>query len=146
MKSSRARRFSFAPLLTLAGVGLAVFGLARRRDPQFFSGKAVILAGGSRGLGLAMARLLHAEGARLALLARDADELDRARRDLTGGNGASSSEILTVPCDLAQPDQIKAAIAQAAAHFGGVDVLINNAGTIQVGPLQNQACRISRKP
>ena len=139
MKSSRARRSSFAPLLTLAGVGLAVFGLARRRrDPHFFAGKAVVLAGGSRGLGLAMARILHAEGARLALLARDADELDRARRDLLGGNGASSSEILTVPCDLAQPDQIKSAVAQAAAHFGGLDVLINNAGTIQVGPLQNQ--------
>ncbi len=139
MKTSRARRTSLAPLLTLAGVGVAVFGLVRRRDPQFFSGKVVVLAGGSRGLGLAMARLLHAEGARLALLARDADELDRARHDLTSGNGASlSSEILTVPCDLAQPDQIKAAVARVAAHFGGVDVLINNAGTIQVGPLQNQ--------
>ena len=85
-----------------------------------------------------MARLLHAEGANLALLARDAAELDRARLDLLSGNGVTPAEILTVPCDLAQPDAIKTAIATVAARFGGVDVLINNAGTIQVGPLQNQ--------
>ena len=142
MKASRARRSSFSSLLILAGVGLtAAYGFARwRRDPRFFAGKTVVLSGGSRGLGLVMARLLHAEGAQLALLARDAEELDRARQDLLAGgkSGAPSSEVFCVPCDLSQPAQIKAAIAAAAAHFGGIDVLINNAGTIQVGPLQNQ--------
>ena len=139
MKPSRARRSSFPSLLTLAGAGLAAYGFSRwRRDPRFFAGKVVVISGGSRGLGLVMARLLHAEGAKLALLARDAEELDRARHDLAGGNGAASPEVFTVPCDLSQPGQIKMAIAAVAAHFGGIDALINNAGTIQVGPLQNQ--------
>ena len=140
MHSSRARRSASSPFVTLAGVGLAFYGFSRwRRDPRFFAGKVVVLTGGSRGLGLVMARRLHAEGASLALLARDADELDRARRDLTtGADTAPSAEVFTLPCDLSQPTQIKDAIAAVAARFGGIDVLINNAGTIQVGPLQNQ--------
>lgn len=141
MPFSRRRRSVSPSLITLAGVSFAFYRFSRpRRDPRFFAGKVVVLSGGSRGLGLVMARLLHAEGATLALLARDADELDRARHDLIGANdGASpSAEISTVPCDLSQPAQIKTAIAAVAARFGGIDVLINNAGTIQVGPLQNQ--------
>ena len=125
MKSSRARRSVSSPLITLAGVGFAFYSFSRwRRDPRFFAGKVVVLTGGSRGLGLVMARLLHAEGAILALLARDAGELDRARRDLTGaGNGASpSAEVFTLPCDLSQPGQIKDAIAAVAAR------LVSNAG------------------
>lgn len=125
----------------MAGVGVAAFGLFSRwrRDPQFFSGKVVILAGGSRGLGLVMARMLRAEGAHLALLARDADELDRARLDLLDADGGTAApEVFTVPCDLTQSAQIKDAITRVAGHFGRVDVLVNNAGVIQVGPLQNQ--------
>ena len=133
MKRSRS---SSRPLLTLAGLGLAAYGWSRwRQDPRFFAGKVVVIAGGSRGLGLVLARRLRAEGARLALIARDPDELARARHDLTTGGGAG--EVLTVPCDLGQPAQIKDAVATVADHYGRIDALFNVAGMIQAGPLQN---------
>ena len=121
-------------LLTLAGLAAAAYGWSRwRRDSRFFAGKVVVITGGSRGLGLVIARQLRAEGALLALVARDADELARARHDLD----ADEREVLTVPCDLAQPAQIKEAVATVARHFGRIDALFNVAGTIQVGPLQD---------
>ena len=131
MKSSRS---SSRPLLTLAGLALAAYGWSRwRRNPKFFAGKVVVVTGGSRGLGLIIARRLRAEGARLALVARDTDELERARQDL----GADDGEVLTVPCDLSQPARIKEAVAAVASHFGRIDALFNVAGIIQAGPLQN---------
>ena len=131
MKSSR----SSSPFLPLAGLALAGFAYAKlRRDPRFFAGKVVAVTGGSRGLGLCVARRLQKEGASLALLARDADELEEARRELAGLGG---KEILTVPCDVSHPEEIKEAVATIKARFGRLDVLINVAGTIQVGPLAN---------
>lgn len=124
------------PLLALAGVALAAYGLARlRRNPQFFAGKVVVLSGGSRGLGLVLARQLFAEGASVALLARDAGELARAAAGLAAGNGTGG--IFTHPCDLTQPEQIKEAVAAVAARFGRIDVLFNVAGMISVGPLEH---------
>lgn len=129
MKSSRR---SSHPLLTLAGLALAAYGWSRwRRDPKYFAGKVVVIAGGSRGLGLVIARLLRAEGARLALVARDVDELARAQEEL------GTDEVLTVPCDLSQPAQITDAVAAVARRFGRIDALFNVAGMIQAGPLQN---------
>ncbi len=131
MKSSRA---SSRSLWTLAGLALAAYGWSQwRRDPLFFAGKVVVITGGSRGLGLVIARRLREEGALLALVARDADELERARLDL----GVTAGEVLTVPCDLTQLAQIKEAVAAVTRHFGRIDALFNVAGVIQVGPLQN---------
>lgn len=135
-KSMKSSRSSSSPLLTLAGLALAGFAYAKlRRDPQFFAGKAVLISGGSRGLGLEIARRLHAEGASLALLARDKDELDRARAELTADGGPG--RVFTVPCDLTRREEIKDAVASAARQLGKLDVLINDAGLIQVGPLAN---------
>jgi NAD(P)-dependent dehydrogenase (short-subunit alcohol dehydrogenase family) len=98
-----------------------------------FDGKSVLIFGGSRGLGLVLARELAAEGARVTLAARDAEELDRAREDIEErGLGAG-----TVVCDIRQQRQVDAAIAQVAAERGGLDVLINDAGIIQVGPVEH---------
>lgn len=93
------------------------------------AGKVVLITGGSRGLGLVMARQLVAQGARVAICARDPDELRRAKADL-------SDEVLTVTCDLTDPDQIERLIAEVHVGLGPVDVLINNAGIIQVGPMK----------
>ena len=105
----------------------------RRAHAADFSGKSVVIFGGSRGLGLVLARELAAEGARLTLIARDADELDRARQELDD----RGAWVMTVACDIRNRQQVESAIAQAADHNGGIDVLINDAGIIQVGPLEN---------
>jgi NAD(P)-dependent dehydrogenase (short-subunit alcohol dehydrogenase family) len=82
---------------------------------------------------LVLARQLCAEGARVALLARDPDELARAREELVQRGG----EVLTISCDLLEREQIDAAVQKVADHFGGLDVVINNAGIIEIGPIEH---------
>jgi NAD(P)-dependent dehydrogenase (short-subunit alcohol dehydrogenase family) len=96
-----------------------------------FDGKIVLITGGSRGLGLALAREACARRARVALLARDPNELAQACDHLTRRGG----DTLPVECDLLEPMQIKQAVERIVDHFGGLDVVINNAGIIEVGPL-----------
>jgi NAD(P)-dependent dehydrogenase (short-subunit alcohol dehydrogenase family) len=119
-----------------AGVaaGFAGARFARGRHAIDFGGRIAIISGGSRGLGLVMARKLAARGARLVLLARDAGELDRARRLLEEEHQA---EVLAIRCDVRRRDDVQAAVRQVLETFGTVDVLINNAGVIQVGPLEH---------
>ncbi len=80
-----------------------------------------------------MARRICAEGGTVVLLARDPDELGRAREDLR----ALANDVVTISCDLAQRGQIENAVREIVDRFGGVDVLINNAGIIEVGPLEH---------
>lgn len=97
-----------------------------------FRGKVVLITGGSRGLGLVLARRLVREGARVALLARDEEELSRAREDLRRRGG----DALVVKCDVRERAQIQSAARKVSQEMGPVEVLINNAGTITVGPLE----------
>ena len=89
------------------------------------------MTGGSRGLGLLLARELAAQGCQLALLARDADELERARADLR----TRGVEPLTIPCDVGDQGQVDLAIEATLERFSRIDVLVNNAGLITVGPV-----------
>ncbi|HYO57792.1 SDR family oxidoreductase [Archangium sp.] len=119
--------------LTAAGMG-AVLGLrALFREKVSFEGRTVLLTGGSRGLGLVMARQFLDEGARVILSAREEVELTRARDELKGNGG----EVLAIPCDVSDRVRVEAMVAQVHERFGVVDVLVNNAGTIQVGPLES---------
>jgi NAD(P)-dependent dehydrogenase (short-subunit alcohol dehydrogenase family) len=113
------------------GTWLAVRAL-RARYAYDLRGKVVLITGGSRGLGLVLARQLAREGAKLAICAREPDELDRAARDLA----AQDAKILAIPCDLKDRDQVEQMIDQVRRGLGPVDVLINNAGIITVGPLE----------
>ena len=122
-------------MLAIGAVGAGVVLAAqmwRRRDPYEFAGRSVVITGGSRGLGLVMARQLAEEGARLTLVARDEAELQRAVDDLQARH--PFTEVLVAQADIRARYQAERAIAMAVERFGSVDVLINNAGIIQVGP------------
>jgi len=88
-------------------------------------GKAVIVAAASKGIGRACARGLAAEGARVAICARSADELSRTAEAIHAETGA---EVLALPTDVRKPDEIRALVARTVEAFGGVDVLVANAG------------------
>src|SRR5579871_4013535 len=115
-----------------AGAIAATRLMTRQKRRWYFSGRTVLITGGSRGLGLEMARLFAQEGARLALVSRDADELERARIHLNRYH----TEVLTIPCDITDRQQVEAMVSHVVGHFGKIDVLINNAGVIQVGPME----------
>jgi NAD(P)-dependent dehydrogenase (short-subunit alcohol dehydrogenase family) len=97
-----------------------------------FNGRVVVITGGSRGLGLVIARQLAAEGARLCLLARSEEELRRAAEQFP-----PDTEVMTVRCDIRRRADVRAAVDAILDRQGVVDVLINNAGVIQVGPLEH---------
>jgi len=88
-----------------------------------------VVTGSSRGLGLASATALAAEGARVVLCGRDAARLEAARVLVAAAAGSSGDDrVLAVPVDLSTPDGPASLIERAATHFGGVDVLVNNVG------------------
>ena len=120
----------------LAGFGAAMVAarLSRARLAISFEGRVVVVTGGSRGLGLVLARMLVDEGARVVLLARDLGELERAREELAArGRG----EVMALRCDVRRRAEVRAAIDTVLDRWRSVDVLINNAGVIQVGPLEH---------
>ncbi len=83
---------------------------------------------------MVLARLLAEKGAKLAICARNADELTVARRDLESRGG----EVLDVVCDVRNQSEVNQMVETVCNHYGQIDVLINNAGVIQVGPLEVQ--------
>ncbi|PIQ21633.1 MAG: ketoacyl reductase [Cytophagales bacterium CG18_big_fil_WC_8_21_14_2_50_42_9] len=124
-----------------AGALIGLRALNRRRNAFDFAGKTVLITGASRGLGLVMARQLAAEGANLAICARDATELEKARQELT----EAGAQVLAVPCDIRHEREVNALVKEVENRFGQVDVLINNAGVIQVGPLENMSLQEYRE-
>jgi short-subunit dehydrogenase len=120
-------------LIGSAAAATAVY-VARERRRMDFAGKTVVISGASRGLGLELARGFADEGAALVLLARDEMELARAAKELRRYYGA---QVTPLACDVTQHQQVREAVAKIMATAGKIDVLVNNAGTIQVGPVEN---------
>jgi short-subunit dehydrogenase len=89
-----------------------------------FSGKAVLITGASEGIGRALAQALAAQHPRLALNARNEVRLDAAVRECA----ERGAETLAVPGDVSRQEDCAAMVARTVAHFGALDVLVNNAG------------------
>lgn len=120
-----------------AGALLAARAINRKLNAYSFRNKTVLITGGGRGLGFVMARQLAQEGARLVLCSRDERQLEDARMELAG-NGA---DVMIVPCDVTQQTQVEQMIERVQQEFGQIDVLINNAGIITAGPLEEMTVK-----
>jgi NAD(P)-dependent dehydrogenase (short-subunit alcohol dehydrogenase family) len=124
-------------ILVIVLVLLAVWAIARliRTGRYSLRDKVVLITGGSRGLGLVLARQICGAGGKVALIARDAEELGRAKADLARRGSAANA--FGVQCDLLDREQIRSAVRQIIDRFGKIDILINSAGIIEVGPLEH---------
>jgi NAD(P)-dependent dehydrogenase (short-subunit alcohol dehydrogenase family) len=122
--------------LLLAGAAGVVLirGALRRSRALELQDKVVLITGGSRGLGFAMAEEFAWAGAKLVICARNQDGLDRSRHELQH----LGAEVLAVCCDVSDRAQVAVMVEQAMQRFGRIDVLVNNAGLISVGPLEVQ--------
>jgi NAD(P)-dependent dehydrogenase (short-subunit alcohol dehydrogenase family) len=130
-----SRRPAAATLVgTLVGglaAGLVLNRLGRTSAGYDVRGRTVLITGGSRGLGLVLAREFGRLGARVVLVARSELELRRAERMLR----EEGLDVAGVVGDVRETVQVARVVADVVAHTGGIDVLVNNAGIIQVAPL-----------
>ncbi|KAA6455710.1 SDR family NAD(P)-dependent oxidoreductase [Acidobacteria bacterium AB60] len=133
-----------AAILGVAALGaaatVATAAAARRRRAERLRGKTVVITGSSRGLGLALAEEFGRQGARIVLTARDAEELYRAHQLLLDIDAvAGPQDTLVIPADLRKKEDAEELIRRVSEAWGPVDVLVNNAGVITVGPVENQS-------
>lgn len=96
------------------------------------AGKVAIVTGGTQGIGLATVERFAAEGARVVVCARDPGRL----RSVTERLRASGATVLGVAADVSRADECERLVREAVDAFGGIDVLVNNAGTAQVGAFE----------
>jgi short-subunit dehydrogenase len=116
----------------LAGGGaIAAAAMAARRERDDIRGEVALVTGASRGLGLLLARELSRHGCPLVICARDAAELERAAAQLR----ASGAEVTAVACDVTDEASPRLLIDTAVDRYGRLDILVSNAGIIQVGPV-----------
>jgi short-subunit dehydrogenase len=117
--------------LAAVGAAYAVRTMVRGVRSFDYKDKVVLISGGSRGLGLVLARQLAAQGARIALLSRDELRLREAARQLE----SSRAEVSYHVCDIRNEAQVQSVVSSVIARFGRIDILVNDAGIIQVGPI-----------
>ena len=134
MKGNSRKRVPLPVKLTAAGIAAAgcAYGVRRYRRIDF-SGKTILISGASRGLGLELARRFAAERANVVLLARDQKRLTEAAEELKRYGVATG----TRQCDVTKPEEARRAVLSVIDEFRSIDVLVNNAGVIQVGPVEN---------
>src|SRR5438874_5078871 len=120
------------PLLKFGAIALGGYLAARAATARTrridFRDKVVVITGGSRGLGLLLARRFGAEGAKIVIASRDQDELNRAADELR----ARGIDVTATHCNVRLRIDVEALIRTATEIYGGVDVLVNNAGNIAV--------------
>jgi len=114
----------------IAGALISARALVRARRRYDLRDRVVLVTGGSRGLGLVMAREFAARGARIVICARDAVELERARAELSD----LGADVLAMTADVTVREDVEQLAGAVHSLFGPVDVLVNGAGVIAVGP------------
>lgn len=123
-----------AAIATTATLFVATRALLATPPPE---GAVVLVTGSSRGLGLAIASRFAQRPVSLILTARNGDELEMAQATLLARHPHLKPEnFYLIPADLSQPAECQRLISAAFARFGRIDVLVNNAGIIQVGPIE----------
>jgi NAD(P)-dependent dehydrogenase (short-subunit alcohol dehydrogenase family) len=124
-------------LLLAGGIGWGTYVAARAALRQSrwisFAGRTVLITGGSRGLGLVLARELVAQGAKVAICARTEADVRAAAAELRERGG----DVLAVVCDVRDQSQVESFVNKALDYWGRIDCLFNVAGVIQVGPLDS---------
>jgi short-subunit dehydrogenase len=123
----------FKSILGASGL-FSLLGLKILKNIYFsmrLDGKVVLITGGSRGLGLILARKIASKNATVVICARDQKELERAEIEIEKVGG----KVLSLVCDISDLSQVRSMIQEVLKIFGRIDLLINNAGIIQVGPL-----------
>ena len=102
-------------------------------------GKVAFVAGASRGIGATVATALAREGAAVAAAARSEQEgkLPGTIHSVADQINESGGRALAVPCDVTKEDSVEAAVAAVVAEFGGIDLLIANAGVLWLGPIES---------
>jgi len=98
------------------------------------NGKTALVSGGSKGIGRAIADGLAREGARVAITARTASDLDTAAAAIRAKTG---TDVVTIPADLSRLDDVTRVVATARERLGRIDILVNNAGAIRGGDFLN---------
>lgn len=97
------------------------------------TGKVAIITGGSKGIGLETSIHLAYEGVKIAIVARNEEQLQKAAAYITEKTG---TEVLPIQADVTQEDDCKYAVDKTAEHFGRLDIVINNAGTANAKPFE----------
>src|SRR5690348_6836361 len=108
------------------GNGATMSGTGRRNrmfTPDLLKEKVILITGGGTGLGRAMGERFLSLGARLAICGRREEVL----REAAAAMSAQGGEVLPVPCDVRDPEAVHAMMDAIWAHYGGLDVLVNNA-------------------
>lgn len=132
---------SYATIAQLVSLGAAAaFVLSRNPSRnRVCAGQVAIITGSSRGLGLALAHRFARAGVKLVLVARSTEELQDALDDLTADTSVIDREdVLLYPCDLSDSSNAEGLVEATIQKFGRLDILINNAGVIVVGPAEDQ--------
>jgi short-subunit dehydrogenase len=119
----------------LVGGKLTLSAVQRRRG-LVLDGKTAVVCGGSRGLGLAVARALAAKGCNVAICGRKASGLDQAKRRIAESGTVA---VFAEPCDLRRRVEVERFLANVEAHLGPIDLLVTNAATLSVSPIETLA-------
>mgnify|MGYP001424845944 CR=1 FL=1 len=119
-------------LLAASTLGVVAGTAIRRRRELDLRGQVVLVTGSSRGLGFLIAKAFAHEGCRVAICARNEEELEQARAQLE----SHGADVIAVKCDISDRDQVSAMVDTVTRHFGRIDILVNNAGIMVVGPVQ----------